>query len=169
MVKGQVKIQQTAFMLIAITLFFVLVGLFAVKMSFSGLKDRATNLDAENALLMVSNIANTPEFSCEEAFGGTKTNCIDFDKAMVIKNNIEKYKGFWGVDNIELRRIYPPGEEILCTEESYPECNLLRIISDETVGIGISSFVSLCKKDSLEGKTYNKCDLAEMSIFYTKK
>jgi len=166
MVKGQVKIQQTAFMLIAITLFFVLVGLFAISFSFSGLERSATELKAENAYNTIKILTNTPEFSCEQAFGRTKTNCIDSDKIMVLKKNMDIYKDFWDVKNIEIRKIYPVEEEIICTQANYPECNIIRILSDEISGMGVSSFVSLCKKESLDGRVYNKCELAEMSIFY---
>jgi len=43
--KAQMKIQQMAFMLIAIIIFFVLVGLFALSMSFGGLKEKKAALD----------------------------------------------------------------------------------------------------------------------------
>jgi len=36
--KGQVKIQQMAFMIVTLTIFFILVGLFALSYSYSGLK-----------------------------------------------------------------------------------------------------------------------------------
>jgi hypothetical protein len=41
MKKGQMKIQQMAFMLMAVTLFFVLVGMFFLIFSFSNLKESA--------------------------------------------------------------------------------------------------------------------------------
>ena len=168
--KGQVKIQQTAFMIIAITIFLILVGLFALSFSLSGVKNKATELEEQRATSLILNLANSPEFSCEEAFGGTKTYCIDFDKAMTLKKNIEIYKDIWDVENIEIRKIFPVLEtERLCTQNNYPDCNLLRIISDEPTGFpSLPSFVSICRKESKEGNIYNKCELAQINIFYKK-
>src|SRR4030042_5145835 len=86
--KGQMKIQQMAFMLMAITLFFVLVGIFVLVIRFSGLKDTAKQLEEENAMLLVSKLANSPEFSCENAFGAL-SNCIDADKIMALGSREE--------------------------------------------------------------------------------
>src|SRR3989344_1876541 len=114
--KAQMKIQQTAFMLLAVTLFFVLVGLAVVGFRLSGLKESATDLEQKNALLLVSKLANSPEFSCGESFGTRKTDCVDADKVMILKENEEKYQGFWGASNIEIKKIYPKiNVEIKCS------------------------------------------------------
>jgi len=42
--KAQMKIQQMAFMLIAVMIFFALVGLLILTIGFSGLKEKATAL-----------------------------------------------------------------------------------------------------------------------------
>lgn len=105
--KAQMKIQQTAFMLIAVTLFFVFVGLFVLGFKFSGLKQAATDLNEKNAMLLVSKLANSPEFSCGESYGGKRINCVDADKVMMLKQNINKYENFWGVSDIKIRKIYP--------------------------------------------------------------
>ena len=121
--KAQLKIQQMAFMLMAVTLFFALVGMFVLVIKFSGLKESASILEEKNALLLVTKIANSPEFSCGEAFGSAKINCIDADKVMMLKENIEKYKGFWGGEtNIEIRKIYPKGD-VICTDRKSTRLN----------------------------------------------
>src|SRR3989344_3030780 len=89
--RAQLKIQQMAFMLMAVTLFFILVGMFFLVIKFSGLKESATMLEEENAMLLATKIANSPEFSCGNAFGTTKIACIDSDKMIVLKENINKY------------------------------------------------------------------------------
>lgn len=165
--KAQLKIQQMAFMLMAVTLFFVLVGLFVLVFRFAGLKEAATSLEEENAQLLVTKLANSPEFSCGESFGSSRTNCIDADKLMVLRENIEIYSGFWGkgVSNIEIRKIYPAGEKI-CTLGSYPNCNIIRILSEEINGTSIGNFVSLCRKEYYEGEVYDKCELAKIFVSY---
>ena len=167
--KGQLKIQQMAFMLMAITLFFVLVGVFVLAIKFSGLKESATILEEENAMLLVTKLANSPEFSCGEAFGINRINCIDFDKVMMLKENIIKYIGFWDVSNIEIRKIYPVDGEIMCNIGNYPDCNVIRLHQKEISGAGLSNFVSLCRNESFNEEIYNKCELAKLILRYEKK
>lgn len=166
------KIQQMAFMLMAVVLFFALVGMFVIVIKFSGLKESAAVLEERNALLLATKLANSPEFSCGEAFGSERVSCVDADKVMILKENIEKYSDsdFWGVSNIEIRKIYPKiDEEIICNIGNYPDCNLIQLISGEKVGTGISNFVSLCRKASFDGTFYDKCELAKIIVSYEEK
>ena len=163
--KAQLKIQQMVFMLLAVTLFFVLVGMFVLALRFSGLKNSATELEEKNAMLLVTRIANSPEFSCGSAFGKSRTNCIDADKVMMLKKNINKYDNFWGREtNIEIRKIYPEGN-VVCTQEKYPNCNLINLQSKK-INVEHSNFVSLCRKDLVNGEVYDKCELAKIMISY---
>jgi len=172
--RAQLKIQQMAFMLMAVTLFFVLVGLFVLVIQLSSLKGSVTKLEEENAMLLVTKIANSPEFSCGEAFGGNKINCIDSDKVMMLKQNMGKYEGvsnnpeetFWGIaTNIEIRKIYPTDTEIICDTGNYPNCNIIKLGLGE-MSAEYSNFVSLCRKESLGGEVYDKCELAKVMISY---
>jgi hypothetical protein len=160
--KAQLKIQQMAFMLIAIMIFFVLVGLFALSMSFGGLKEKKEALDEQNALLLISKLANYPEFSCENAYGGDKLYCIDFDKIMVLKNHPE-YLKFLDIKNVEIKKITEE-EEIICTELNYPNCNYLSLFEGGREGSDKSAFVSLCRKESFGSTSYNKCELARLIV-----
>jgi hypothetical protein len=160
--KAQMKIQQMAFMLIAIMIFFVLVGLFALSMSFGGLKEKKEALDEQNALLLVSELANYPEFSCENAYGGDKIDCVDFDKVMILKKHPE-YLEYLDLKNVEIKKVTKE-EEIVCTPENYPDCNFLSLFEEKNQGAGKSSFISLCRKASFEGATYNKCELAWLIV-----
>ncbi|MEK6823588.1 MAG: hypothetical protein AABY06_01005 [Nanoarchaeota archaeon] len=168
--KSQMKIQQMAFMLIAVMIFFALVGLLVVTIGFSGLKEKATALQEKNAMLLVSKLANSPEFSCGQDIG-SKENCIDLDKVFVLKNKINKYKNFWGVSGIEIIKIYPKElqeKEIECISSNYPNCN--KIILKPGIGISAENFVSLCRKefDSENDMTYNKCELGKILVRYEK-
>ncbi len=163
--RSQMKIQQTAFMLMAITLFFVLVGLFVLSFKFSNLKESAVDLKEKNAMLLVTKLANSPEFSCEQAFGSEKGSCIDADKLMMLKENIEEYENFWGVENIEVRKIYPAQKEE-CSLINYPECGIIKLWKKEVSGYDMSNFVSLCRKEVFEGESYDRCELARLIISY---
>ena len=166
--RAQLKIQQMAFMLIAVTLFFVLVGMFVLSIYVSNLKNTAGNLEEKNAMLLVTRLANSPEFSCGEAYGGRKTNCIDADKAIVLRENIDKYSNFWDVENIEIRKIYPViSGDVDCTVNNYPDCNIIRI-REGNISQEYSNFVSLCRNEfnSEEDKPETKCELAKLLVSY---
>lgn len=163
--KAQMKIQQMAFMLMAITLFFVLVGMFFIVIQVSNLRDSAGVLEERNALLLVTKLANSPEFSCGEVFGTGNLNCIDADKVMALKENINTYKNFWDVENIEIRTIYPSETEKECTAQNYPDCNLIKI-REGNISSEHSNFVSLCRKDYSNERTIDKCEVAKILVSY---
>ena len=168
--KAQMKIQQMAFMLMAVFVFFALVAMFVIVFKFSGLKESASVLEEKNAVLLVSKLANSPEFTCGDSFGSGKVNCVDADKIMILKEHMGDYSGFWGVSNIEIRKTYPEAtNEIICTRANYPRCNLIQIVSEETSGTGVSNFISLCRKDSLEDSSYDKCEIARLIVSYETK
>ena len=163
--KGQLKIQQMIFMLIAVTFLFVLVGVFFVAIRLNNLKETANSLAEENSLLLASKLANSPEFSCGNAFGSSRTNCIDFDKIMVLKDKSNQYSNFWGVAKIEVRKIYPDMGNILCDNTNYPNCGVVSIL-DKGVNIqpASSNFVTLCRKEAIGTRIYDKCELAVLMI-----
>lgn len=169
--RGQMKIQQMSFMLIAVFLFFALVGMIVVTVKMNEIKNEASRLEGQNAKLLASKIANSPEFSCGEVYGTEKTDCIDLDKAMVLKNNINKYTNFWGVSNIEIRKVYPKWtsqQDRECTSSNYPDCNLIKLISNSESGMDYSNFVALCRKEKYKNDIVNKCELGIIIIRYEK-
>lgn len=161
---GQLKIQQMIFMIIAVTLLFVLVGVFFLSINLSQIKKTATNLAEENSMLLVSKLANSPEFSCGTAFGTSRNNCIDFDKIISLQKNTD-YLNFWGVAKIEVRKIFPDQGDKICDEKNYPNCGIVNILDRNVKILPYSSnFVSLCRKES-DGKIiYDKCELALLLI-----
>lgn len=169
--RGQIKIQQMAFMLLAVTLFFVLAGLFIVAIQFSSLKNKANSLQEENAIALVEKLSEYPEFSCENAFSYGKAACVDFDKVMALKENIQRYQNFFGVASIDIVKIYPVyDKEILCTEDNYPECGRIKVYeSNVNKGPAHSSFVSLCRKELDNQETYDKCEIAKIIVAYENK
>ena len=131
---------------------------------------RSNNLAMERSILLVSKLANSPEFSCESSFGGPKTSCIDLDKAMALKNLSETYNNFWGIDNIEIRRIYPTQDaEKNCTEENYPKCGIIKIYNKPLEGVGIQDFVALCRKSEKNSVVKNICQFGKVIIFKKNK
>jgi hypothetical protein len=83
----------------------------------------------------------------------------------MLRENINKYSGFWDVENIEIRRIYPVSADKECTLKTYPDCNIIKI-REGTITSEFSNFVSLCRKESLNGVVYNKCEIAKLMVSY---
>lgn len=166
---GQMKIQQMAFLIIAISIFFVLVGVFVLVIMLSGIKQTATSLSEESTLALVSKLANSPEFSCGGAFTA-KTNCIDLDKAILLSGN-DDYKDFWGVAKIEIRRIYPDMGEDICNLGKINNCGIIDVISKDVKTLPPSSnYVSLCvKESSVSGMVYDKCEMGLLTIYSEDK
>jgi len=161
---GQIKIQQMIFMILAVGFLFMLVGLIFLSMTLKDIKGSAAELSEKNSMLLVSKLSNSPEFSCGNAFSTSRSNCIDFDKLIVLRENIEKYSNFWGVAKIELRKIYP-SSDVECQKGNYPECGIIHVLDKQVDILPYSSvFVSLCRKESNEYGIYDKCELARLMI-----
>ncbi len=159
--KGQIKIQQMAFMLVALTIFFVLVLLFFLSIRTSEVKEGVIETKEEEAVGIVRKLADTPEFE----FTGV-SNAIDIDKAMVVRSS-NRYRDFWGVESIIIKRIYPRGENKDCEFGNYPNCNLIKIFTNEDVA-PITSYVSLCRKEIKNGVSYDKCEIGLVMIEVNK-
>ncbi len=166
--KGQMKIQQMSFMLIAVFLFFALVGMIVVSFMLGNLRESATALKEQNAKLLATRMASSPELWCGEVYGREKTDCIDLDKAMALKANIREYSEFWGISSLEIRKVYPatvPKREIECTTSNYPDCNMITLIN-KTDSYDRSNYVALCRKEVYNSEIVNKCELGIIVIGY---
>ena len=161
---GQMKIQQMAFMLIAVVLFFALVGMFVLVVRFAGLKQASVILEEENAVLLVTKLANSPEFACGSSFGSSRLNCVDADKIMILKEHISEYSGFWGIAEIQIRKIYSDSD-IECNLGNYPDCGIIKVYSKNVNKLPASSnFVALCWKEGSDAGVYGKCEIARLMI-----
>lgn len=165
--RAQLKIQQMIFMLLAVTLFFVLVGLIVLSVWISDLKESSVDLKEKGAQELVSALANSPEFSCGEYFGTAMVDCVDLDKIIILKQNIEEYNNFWSdVENIKIDIVYPEKNKEECTIQNYPNCNSINLF-DREGGIPARNFVLACRKERLSEEMHNKCEIAEVSVVYT--
>lgn len=162
--KGQIKIQQMIFLILGLTIFFVIAGMFILSMLLSGLKSSQTTTSEQQATLLVESLANSPEFACGSTFGTQRTDCIDMDKALALKDQATKYQQFWDVQGVEIQRLYPETNfSVECTNETYPNCGRMTILNG-TSGTEYSAYVSLCRKYESENSSYNKCELGELSV-----
>jgi hypothetical protein len=154
--KGQIKIQEMAFVLVAFVVFFSMVLLFYVSFRNSTIKQEVVQLQDDKARSMIQKLASSPELSFWSCAG-----CMDIDKAFLIKNKRE-YDNFWGLDYLKIERVHPIGNQSECSLANYPDCKTitLRKVS-ENIGTPATSFVSLCRQNFEQGG-YIKCELGRV-------
>lgn len=155
--KAQLKIQEMAFMLMAVIIFFVMAGMFFLVILYNDLSNQANLLEKERAISTAVNIANTPEFSCGEPL------CIDSDKLLVMQGR-KAYEDFWPITSLVVTKIGDK-ERIRCNEKNYPNCNYFEIF-DKNVGSeqGVETFVSLCRKQEINEYFYDKCEIGRVIV-----
>jgi len=158
--KGQLKIQEMAFFLVAIILFFILVGLFAFSIIFSNLSKGATSAAEARTLSSITNLADSPEFSCGEP------NCVDGDKIVGLMQNI-KYERFWPFSSLRVHRqtTFTKNESdwIKCTSTNYPNCDVFEIYDKNVINErAISNYVALCRVELENDYNYKKCEVARL-------
>lgn len=153
--KAQFKIQEMSFMLLAVVIFFILALLFFLMIKYRGMYSEAGMLEKEKTISTLSKLADTPEFSCGSPF------CIDTDK-LIVMNNREAYDGFFPLVSLSVRKLGV--EEVECTENNYPDCSFFRVYDNAGGNEEIvSTFVSLCRKEQIQGYWYDKCELGEIN------
>lgn len=155
--KGQFKIQQMVFILVAIVILFGIVSVFFVSIRFGSLKSDVESIRKEAVFTQVRKIVGTPEFSWISS--DSCASCVDLDKVFLLKDR-NSYKGFWNdVSLLQIKRVYPLYETQECTKESYPRCNSVSLIEDGDFE-SYETFVSLCRFDpeSLQ----SKCELGKV-------
>ena len=152
--KGQLKIQEMAFVLVALVIFFAIAGLFYFSVRYASLKEDVESLRGQETLETVRKIAGTAEFSwsIEDC-----SSCVDFDKILTLKNRTS-YKGFWkNIAFLQIQRIFPTFNGVECTLLNYPNCDKVTLVQENERLRGYGYFVALCRYDEL-GR-YNKCSI----------
>ncbi|MAG37775.1 hypothetical protein CMI45_00085 [Candidatus Pacearchaeota archaeon] len=156
--RGQVKIQQMAFVLVALMIFFALVSLIFFKIKISDVREGAVDLKEEEAKELVRKLAGSPEFSFTAS--SDCSNCIDLDKTLMLSER-QVYDGFWNLDYLAVERVFPSEEEE-CSRQNYPDCNKIEIIGEGDSGAVFSDFVSLCRWEQSGEKGYFKCEIGRI-------
>ncbi len=156
MKKGQMKIQEMAFVLIAIVVFFVLVALVYLSIRLAGLKEDVSAQREEAAKQLVRKLSDIPEFSWAGCPG-----CIDMDKVFVLKER-KSYKNLWDIDYLAVEKIYPNRTWLECNKANYPDCTTVILVNNtKSYGSPVSAFVSLCRFESASGG-YTICELGKI-------
>jgi hypothetical protein len=147
--KAQVKIQETAFMLLALAFFFILVLIFYSNYQLKQLYAQRGKLQSEEAISLLEKFVALPEFSCLHG------SCIDLDKLLGLRN-VTGYDDLWkGTSKIEVVQIYPSR-------------NVYTIYQKGKQDITYSTFVPLCKTRYLDGYVWQECSLAKLLVSIEK-
>jgi disulfide oxidoreductase YuzD len=146
------KIQQMAFMLVTLMIFFSMVALIYFTISLSNLKKDVSRLQDEEAMELARKMSGTPEL----AFTATSdcSSCIDYDKAKQMAENSnlkEKYKDLWNINYLAIECIitdenYPDVYSADCSED--PDLNPLVLIEESESYSTKTAFVTLARWDS---------------------
>jgi len=164
--KAQLKIQEMSFMIMAVFLFFVLVGLFAFALIYSNLNKQANEIAKQRAYSSITNLADAPEFICT----GSRPNCIDADKVLALieyESKNKNYENFWPFTSLIVIKSsgFDKSEAnmIPCTKLTYPNCDKF-VVYDKHVRneAFVSSFVAICRNDIDNNLVYEKCEIAKL-------
>ncbi len=160
MKSGQMKIQQMTFMILAVFLLFVFVGLFFINWQFKDVKKSFEELSKEEAISSLEVISDMAELNCDQS----RRLCIDEDKLMIMASDFGKaYETFWPVSSIKVYKIYPAFDKV--TRCPALNCNYFEVFDNKQKDSReFSSFVNLCKKLSENDFIYERCEIAKLVV-----
>ncbi len=157
--RGDLQIQQMAFMLLFVFIFFAIAGLFFVMFYSKDLKSSYESGQIDLAVSSLETIANMPELNCDSQ----TSFCLDEDKLYVFASNTERYSEFWPIAYIKVRKVYPSSNlEIRCPNTN---CTYYEVYnSNQTSVIGRDTFVSICKRVPKAQGYDNECTIGRLDV-----
>jgi len=146
--KGQMKIQQMAFMLVAIVIFFSMVALIYFSISLNNLRYKYTELKDSEARELVRKLSGSPELTFSA--GSSCSRCVDFDKAFVLSKNYETiYSQLVNLEYLSIEKVFPPSNNGKCSDVNYPDCSELVIINKTDDSIATkTAFVAIAWREN---------------------
>jgi len=155
--KSQMKIQQMAFMIIAVFFFFILVGLFFIGWQYKDVMSSYEKLQKEQAISSMAVISDMAELNC----GSQESYCLDEDKLIVMGR--KNFQAIWPVESVEVYKIYPEfSEEIACPSI---DCNYWKVYDSGRKNTEKhSTFVSICRKIKEKDFIYEKCEIGKLLV-----
>ena len=159
------KIQQMAFMIVAVFIFFTLVGLFFVSWQSRSIGQSAADLQKKQALSSLEVIRNMPELNCDL----TESLCVDEDKLNVFtmnRNLSNSYSEFWPVSSVKVYKIYPSFDVSGVVRCPGLNCDYWEIYdSGQASSAEFSGYVNICKKTRQFGYSpTTKCEIGKLVV-----
>lgn len=157
--RGQLKIQQMAFVLVALMIVLGISFIFYLSFKTSSIRNSAEDIRELRAQEMARKFAGSPEIAYTSR---SCASCADFDKAFVLKEkalNKTDYLGLWNSPLIQVKKLEGDTE---CTRQNYPNCSIVTVVKASGSFTSVDSFVAVCNYDSTIGK--ERCDLGKIVI-----
>ena len=145
--KAQIKIQEMAFVLVAVVFLFALLFLFFARFQLTQLQKTAEEVREQRTMTMLKVVSSLPELRCSKSFGTTtEIYCIDKDKLKVfgeIRHIRNKYADIWKsaqISEVIIEEVYPIGDIYIVYESmGEPENSFTYStyipLCEETIGI----------------------------------
>ncbi len=152
--KGQIKIQEMAFVLVAVVFLFALLFLFFARFQYTQLTKTVTEIRELRTVTMLRVVASLPELRCSGS--ATETACIDKDKVRAFDSYPDlrnKYKEIWDSANIykvSIEEVYKGNEEFIVYKKS---------TQAQASTVTYSTYIPLC-----ENARQEKCTIAKIKI-----
>lgn len=157
--KGQLRIQQMAFMIVAVVFFFVLVGLFFLGYQSKNITENFADLQKEQAIGSLKVIAGMTELNCDDS----KELCLDNDKLLIMSKESKKYSDIWPVASVKVIKVYPAFEKrVNCPGI---DCNYYNVYDSGQKNVKeYSTYVSICQKREDNSYIYDKCEVGKLIL-----
>lgn len=156
---AQMKIQQMSFFILAVFLFFMLVGLFFVSLQSRGIQSSAENLQKDQAIASLETISNMPELICDT----NEPFCLDADKVSVFREYANAYAEFLPVASIKIYRLDPSSTKVIKCPAA--NCTFYELYSSQQTRVQeYSTFISICQKEASFGRVAYNCGLGKISV-----
>ncbi len=151
--RGQLKIQEMAFVLIALVLLFALGGVFFTSWRVHNAQTEVTSLQEYAGGQLLSHLVNTPELQ------GSCQGCLSWDKAWVLAQENTSLGDEWNLDYASVQVL---GDNTTCTSQNYPGCGSITLIKGSTYGTARRAFTAVCYWDNTIGQ--ERCQLGMLLV-----
>lgn len=152
--KAQVKIQEMAFVLVAIVILGGIVFIFFSKFQLANVQKAAETVKQKEAISLLERISAMPEIKCAER--GVEKFCIDQDKLEIfipMAASSAYIKQWQGMQKVSISNIWPDEKE-------------WTIYGKWQGNFTYSTFINVCKQEFKEASSWT-CSLALMEISYS--
>ena len=132
--RAQIKIQEMAFVLVAVIVLFGFILIFFTQFQLKNLEKSAEQLRREEAINMLHTITAMPELRCSE---GGEVNCVDVTKVESFMKIKTKYYELWKnafITKVEIEHFYPEGKNYV-------------LYSSPGSSVSYSTYVPLCSQE----------------------
>lgn len=144
--RAQVKIQEMAFVLLALALLAGIVFIFVLRFQAGNIEKSGELVKQAEAISLLEKIASLPELNCEKG-----KICIDYDKASIASQNQDKLRSlFQNIKKAQIRKINSNEQMIIYQLGA----------GNETY----STFISICSQNKIGTSFEWSCEIGQLEL-----